>query len=77
MVSQSRSITLYWYSQSNVLGEEGSNERRKKRKRPFLYQRMPRCVEPDAEEIGKSHDQSNMPQLVLKWIQKRLPGQLA
>ena len=35
------------------------------------------CAEPDAEEIGKRHGQSNMPQLVLKWIQKRLAGQLA
>lgn len=35
MVSQSRSISLYWCSQSNVLGEGGSNERRKKKKKPF------------------------------------------
>ena len=60
-----------------MLGEGGRNERIKKRKKSFVYQRMPRYAEPDAEEIGKSQGQSNMPQLVLKWNQKRLPGQLA
>lgn len=49
-----------------MLGEGGKNERIKKRKKSFVYQRMPRYAEPDAEEIGKSQGQSNMPQLVLK-----------
>ena len=38
----------------------------KGKRKPFEYQRMPKWAEPDAEEIGESQGQSNMPQLVLK-----------
>lgn len=46
-------------------GRKKIKERKGKRK-PFEYQRMPKWAEPDAEEIGESQGQSNMPQLVLK-----------